>query len=161
MDVFSFLEKGLFFAFAALGFAFLFNVPRRALVGVMSLACIGGCLKLFLMHWDIGIIVASLAGASVIGIFSVQVAHFVHVPHVVCSIPAVIPLVPGVYMYRMMVGCLYLTTDLPNDMYLKTLAETIHSALTAGFIAMALAVGVAVPLLLARQKSGKHLRFFS
>jgi uncharacterized membrane protein YjjB (DUF3815 family) len=68
LDILMILEKGIWFGFAALGFAVLFNVPQRTLIIIWMLGAAGGMTKLLLMQANIGIVVATLAGAALIGV---------------------------------------------------------------------------------------------
>lgn len=156
MDVF---ERLLCIFIAALGFAIYFNTPKRALVATGLLALMGGLMKLMLLHQGAGDILATLGGASIIGVLAIQVAHYAHVPQIVLSIPALIPFVPGSSTYQMMRGLLSLTRLMPNEAYLQILSETVRHGISAAFITMAIAVGVGIPMLITRKTSGKHLYF--
>jgi len=159
VDILMIFEKGIWFGFAALGFAVLFNVPRRTLLIVYFLGAIGGLTKLLLMQSNVPIIIATFAGASLIGILSVSAAHNKHAPPLVFSIPAVIPMIPGAFAYRMMLGLIKLSgTLISTETYSQTLAETTSNGLKAFFILMALATGVAVPMLISRKETIKKMR---
>ncbi|MEI6678017.1 MAG: threonine/serine exporter family protein [Mariniphaga sp.] len=155
----SVLEKGIWFGFAALGFAVLFNVPQRTLLIVWLIAALGGMTKLILMQFDIGIVVATFIGASLVGILSVSAAHNKHAPPLVFSIPSVIPMVPGAFAYKMMLGLIKLSgTSVTDDTYFQTLAETTSNGLKTMFILMVLAAGVAIPMLISRKETIKKIR---
>lgn len=154
-----YLTKGIFFGLAALGFAVLFQTPRRTLWVILLLASVGGIVKTMLVDLGYGVIVATLVGATVIGFLSVQAAHGLHAPQLVFSIPSVIPFVPGVYTYRMMIGVIELTQSWKSETYLATLSETVQNGITAALIILSLAVGVAFPLLMTRRDTGKFLGF--
>ena len=49
---------------------------------------------------DWGLILGSLIGSSLISIICIKAVHIFHTPHHCLSIPSVIPMVPGVLMYR-------------------------------------------------------------
>jgi len=153
------LEKGIWFGFAALGFAVLFNVPQRALLIIWLIGAAGGLVKLILMQWNIGIVMASFVGSTLVGILSVYAAHNKHAPPLVFSIPAVIPMVPGAFAYRMMLGLIKLAaTTITSNSYSQTLAETTSNGLKALFILLVLAVGVAIPMLISRKETIKKIR---
>ncbi|MEI6142228.1 MAG: threonine/serine exporter family protein [Mariniphaga sp.] len=153
------LEKGVWFGFAALGFAVLFNVPQRTLIIIWMLGAAGGLTKLLLMQANIGIVVATLAGAAVIGVLSVSAAHNKHAPPLVFSIPSVIPMVPGAFAYRMMLGLIKLAgTAVTDPSYHQTLAETTSNGLKTMFILMSLAAGVSIPMLISRKDTIKKIR---
>ena len=153
------LEKGIWFGFAALGFAVLFNVPQRTLKIIWLIAAAGGLTKLMLMQCNVGIVVATFAGASLVGLLSVYAAHNKHAPPLVFSIPSVIPMIPGAFAYRMRLGLMQLSgTAVSNETYYQTLAETTSNGLKTMFILMALAVGVAIPMLISRKETIKKIR---
>lgn len=145
------------FGFAALGFAVLFNVPPRALVAVWLLAVAGGFVKLVTLGLGLGPVTASLLGASTIGVLSIPAAHNRHAPPMVFSIAAVIPMVPGVFAYRTMIGLVQLTGEV-DSAYQQALSETINNGAKALFILMALAVGVALPNIVMRLDSAKQMK---
>jgi len=159
MDFINILEKGFWAGFAALGFAILFNVPQRTLLIIWAMGALGGLLKFLLLGLEVNIVLASLAGASLIGVLSVYAAHNKHAPPLVFSIPSVIPMVPGTFAYRMMLGCMELVgTSSNSDTYLKTLAETTNNGLKAIFILIALSAGVAIPMLVTRKDTFKRIK---
>ena len=159
LDFLMILEKGIWFGFAALGFAVLFNVPQRTLIIIWMLGAAGGLTKLLLMQANVGIVVATLAGAALIGVLSVSAAHNKHAPPLVFSIPSVIPMVPGAFAYRMMLGLIKLAgTAVTDPTYHQTLAETTSNGLKTMFILMSLAAGVSIPMLISRKDTIKKIR---
>ena len=89
MVLISLLEKGFWAGFAALGFAILFNVPQRTLLIIWVMGALGGLTKFFLLGLDVNIVLASLVGASLIGVLSVYAAHNKQAPPLVFSTPSV------------------------------------------------------------------------
>jgi uncharacterized membrane protein YjjB (DUF3815 family) len=158
METLQLLEKGIWYGFAALGFAILFNVPQRTLKIIYLLSAIGGLTKIFLAFYGVNIIVASFLGASLIGILSIPASHNKHAPPLVFSIPALIPLVPGVFGYRTMLGIMKLTTLNNSDVYTSILNETIHNGIITFLITLALAAGASIPMLSTRKVSIKKVK---
>jgi uncharacterized membrane protein YjjB (DUF3815 family) len=158
MEWFLILEKGLWFGLASIGFSILFNVPPRTILMIALLAAIGGITKIILVEFGVGVILASFAGASLIGILSIQAAHNKHAPPLVFSIPAVIPMVPGVFAYKMMLGFIKLAGSASDPGYSQIINETVNNGIKALFILMTLAVGVSIPMLITRKSSVKNLR---
>lgn len=151
------LENAPWFGAAALGFAVLFNVPPRTLVVIGLLGATGGSVKLIMLGLGLGPILASFLGASAVGLLSIPAAHNKHSPPMVFSIASVIPMVPGVFAYRMMFGFIALTGDI-GDSYERILAQTVNAGMKTVFILMALAVGVALPNIITRKESAKDMR---
>lgn len=158
MEWLLFFEKGIWFGLAALGFAVLFNVPPRVLFTVWLFGALGGLTKVLLLKVGVNVILASLGGASLVGILSIPAAHNRHAPPLVFSIPAVIPMVPGVFAYRMMLGLIRLAGSPENSDYQHVISQTVSNGLNMFFILMALAVGGSLPFLITRKESVKKLR---
>ena len=158
-ELLAIMEKGIWFGFAALGFAVLFNVPQRTLLTIWLMGAAGGVVKLLMIHFGIDIVFSTFAGATLVGILSVSAAHNKHAPPLVFSIPAVIPMIPGAFAYRMMLGLIKLSgTAISSESYSLTLNETVSNGLKTLFILMSLAVGVAIPMLISRKETIKKIR---
>ena len=99
-------------AVSAMGFSTIFNIPRRLLAVVAVGGIIAVCTRNIVnlgpsnnnIGLDQGVIIGSLAGSSLISIICIKAVHWFHVPHHILSIPSVIPMVPGVLMYRALFG---------------------------------------------------------
>jgi uncharacterized membrane protein YjjB (DUF3815 family) len=158
MEWLLFFEKGIWFGSAALGFAILFNVPPRTLLVVWLLGAAGGLTKLLLIQLGAGVILGSLGGASLIGLLSIPAAHNRHAPPLVFAIPSVIPMVPGIFAYRMILGLIALAGTPGMVSTEQTLTDTFSYGLKVMFILMSLATGVAIPMLITRKSSAKNLK---
>lgn len=161
MELLVLLEKGIWFGCAAIGFGILFNVPVRTLYMIFLLGMIGGLTKVYLMHFNVGVILSSFAGASIIGILSIPAAHNKHAPPLVFSIPALIPMVPGAFAYRTMLGLIKLTALSDSGLYSNILNETVSNGLKTVFILLTLAAGASIPMLVTRKSSAKHIKLKS
>lgn len=152
------LIKSFWAGIAAIGFGILFNIPRRAIFPVWTLGAVGGLIKFGMMYFDFGIVLASFVGAIIIGIISIRLAHMRNSPPLVFSIPAVIPMVPGFFAYKMMLGLIALASIENTDFYLQTLVETVNNGAKMLFILLSLGIGVAMPMLIMRKESVKKLK---
>ncbi|OIR12116.1 hypothetical protein GALL_63670 [mine drainage metagenome] len=74
------------------------------------------------------------------------------------AIPSVIPLIPGVFAYRTMLGLIKLTGNIGAD-YNQILSETVNNGAKTLFIIMSLSLGVAIPMHVMRKESVKKIRF--
>jgi uncharacterized membrane protein YjjB (DUF3815 family) len=144
---------------AALGFGVLFNAPRRSLLPIAIGGIIAGLVKFSLLHPALGagVILGSFAAAAAIGFASIPMAHLSHVPPMIFAIPSVIPLVPGAFAYRTMLGLMRLTGDITAD-YPQILSQTVHNGTRTLFVIMALSLGVAIPMHVMRKESVKNIR---
>jgi uncharacterized membrane protein YjjB (DUF3815 family) len=155
-DWFEVLFKAFWCGWAALGFAVLFNTPVRALFAIYLCGFMVGLVKYIILQPAIGggVILASLLAASTVGFASIPVAHWRHVPPVIISIPAVIPLVPGSFAYRSMLGMMKFI----NHTEVEVLTNTVHNGLMTVFIILVLSLGVTLPMLLFRIESVKKVK---
>ncbi|PWG82504.1 threonine/serine exporter family protein [Pararcticibacter amylolyticus] len=153
------LEKCIWFGLAATGFAVLFNVPVKNLPAIYLMGAAGGFTKVFTMHLGTNIVFGSLYGATVVGFLSIYFAHRRHSPPPVLAIPAVIPMIPGILAYKMIIGLIKLAGEVQPDTYSQILSETVNNGLKVMFILMCLAGGVAIPMLITRKESAKELKF--
>lgn len=158
MDWISFFEKWIWFGCAAIGFAILFNVPKRTLIAIFFMAAFGGSAKLLIVHWNDSIILGTFLGSALIGFLSIFAAHFRHSPPVVFAIPAVIPMVPGSFAYNTMKGIIRLTTNTGTTDFVELLRDTVTNGLMTLFVLMAIAVGVVAPMLITRRDSAKQIK---
>lgn len=153
------LIKGFWAGFAAIGFAILFNVPRRTIFPIWCIGAMGGLIKFTVMSFEISVVFASFFGAVAVGIVAIQMAHLKDSPPLVFSIPSVIPMIPGIFAYKFMLGMIALTSIENADTYLKTLIETVNNGAKMMFVLIALGTGVAIPMLLTRKESVKKSKF--
>jgi uncharacterized membrane protein YjjB (DUF3815 family) len=158
MEIVLLFEKGIWAGIAALGFGVLFNVPVRTLFSIWWLGALGGFTKYILMEGDLNIILSSLIGASLIGIISVPLAHKIHSPPLIFSIPAIIPMIPGALVYRMMLGLMKISVHTDDTGMDTVLTDIVQSGMKAVFILLSLAVGVVLPMLVTRKESAKRIR---
>jgi len=158
-DLISIASMGFWCGVASLGFGVLFNTPPRTLFALWVGGFIAGCIKFSILELASGgIVMASFMGALAVGILSIPVAHFRHVPPMIFSIPSVIPLVPGVFAYRTMLGLIRLSR--PSEVDYGSLAETtVHNGVNTLFVIMSLALGVAIPMHVMRKQSVKEIRW--
>ncbi len=157
MDFTTILLKAFWCGWGAVGFGILFNVPPRTLFALYIGGAIGGFLKFYLLSMSVGVVLSSFVGASVIGILSIPTAHFRHVPPMIFAIPSVIPLIPGIFAYRTMLGLIKLSGTLGVD-YNTIMAETVNNGVKTLFIIMSLAMGVAIPMHVMRKESAKNIK---
>lgn len=92
---------GLFAALAAIGFSTLSDPPRRAFPRIALLAAVGHALRFCLMNYlGLDIATASFIAALSIGFGSLWLGRSIHCPMTVLYIPALLPMIPGIYAYK-------------------------------------------------------------
>lgn len=150
------LEAGFWSAVTATGFAALFHVPHRSFWLVALLGAMGYCLRFAWLAQGGGIVAGTLLASCAIGLVSMVLSYATLSPAVVYSIPAVIPMVPGSYAYKTMIGLMEIANDGAS---LQELVNTANNSLVAAFVLLALAIGVSVPNLLLRGQSVRDIRW--
>ncbi|MGD9417690.1 MAG: threonine/serine exporter family protein [Verrucomicrobiota bacterium JB025] len=141
----------------AIGFAVLFQTPTRVLHVAGLLGGLGHCIRFSLLSHDIGIIPATLAGTVFIGLFGIVLSHKVHTPPVVFTMPACITMIPGLFAYRAMLGCLKITDLEHARTHPETVTVTAHYFVLTACLLFTLAIGICIGALLFRKRSSKSL----
>lgn len=146
-------------AISAMGFSMIFNIPRRLLAVVAVGGIIAVCTRNFVnlgpsngnIGLDMGLAVGSLVGSAVASLIATQAIHWFNAPHHCLSIPSVIPMIPGVLMYR----TLFALIDMHGVVGEVTTA--MHNGILASLTILCIAIGVAIPNIFFRQMiSSKH-----
>jgi len=152
-ELFMIAAKAFWCGCAAFGFGILFNAPKRALLPVWVAGFVTGLVKFTAMQplFSVGIIGASFIAALVSASVVVFIASWQKFPPSIVAIPAVIPLIPGIFAYKTMLGAIRLTTSLGDD-YTTILSTTVHTGLKTLFIVLGISLGVAIPIQLFRQR---------
>jgi uncharacterized membrane protein YjjB (DUF3815 family) len=155
-EVFFFVLRDSFWsAIAAVGFAILFNVPRQTLPACALLGAVGHGLRAALMAlFGMPIEAATLLAAITAGFLGELLARHYHMPRLVFVVPGVIPMVPGVFAYRTMLGIFEVTglADLSAIEGAEVLLQTAVYAIRTGLILAGLAFGIIAPNLLFRRR---------
>lgn len=139
-------------AISAMGFSMIFNIPRRLLWVVAIGGIIAVCTRNFVnlgpsnnnIGLDMGLAIGSLAGSALASVIAVKAVHWVHAPNHVLSIPSVIPMVPGVLMYRALVGLIEMNGVVGE------LTNAMKFGMASAITIMCIALGVAIPNVFAR-----------
>ena len=144
------MQNSIWAGLAAVGFALLFNVPRRTLFGCTLAGALGYAVRSLLLELGlVGIETGTLLAATLVSVLGVMFGRVWRVPAVVFAVPGLIPFVPGSLAFRAVSDLLTLTTGAAADdtLLLKAVVSTLKSILIVG----AIAAGVAVPSLLLRR----------
>ena len=111
ISILSVIEPAIMAAVTAVAFAVLFSVPSRTLHVIAGLGALGISQRLFFFDLGLSTIEGTFISAAIIGIISIWLSWKYHAAAIVFSIPSVIPMVPGVYAYRTMMGLLAFSHD--------------------------------------------------
>jgi uncharacterized membrane protein YjjB (DUF3815 family) len=141
---------GLLAAIAGIGFGAISHPPKRAFLYIGILAAIGHSLRYFLMHaLHVDIAAASFCASIVIGCLTLWFGRITYCPMTVLYIPALLPMVPGMYAYKTVFGLMKFMQNL-NDETLapKYLQETLSNAVVTVSTVFLLALGATLLLFL-------------
>lgn len=149
----TYLSYSIAAAISAMGFSMIFNIPKRLLWVVAIGGIIAVCTRNFVnlgasndnVGLDQGPIMAALVGSALISVLCVKFVHVFHTPHHCLAIPSVIPMVPGVLMYR----ALFALIEMQG--VVGELTEAFSNAVKASLIILCIAIGVAIPNIYARR----------
>lgn len=145
------LQDAFWSGVAAAGFAVLFNVPRRALAGSVIAGALGHATRTLLMTLGLQIELATLFGAAVVGFLGHYFARRWRVADLVFTVPGVIPMVPGGFAFRTMIGLLQLASPGAAS-GMPLLVDTAVNATKTGLILAAIAGGITAPSLLFQRR---------
>ena len=141
-------------ALAGAGYAAIFNLPGRLLPVVALGAVIAVDVRnLMVIQLDSNLVAGSFLGAAILGVAAQKAIHWFHTPGSVLTIPSVIPLMPGVLLYRLLFSILNITT-----IDAQTLLVGIRSGVEAATVVIAMAVGVTIPTIFFRPRLEKYQR---
>lgn len=146
--IFTVVIDAVWSGIAALGFAVLFNVPRSLLVECTLAGAIGHATRALLMQMGMSIEWGTLVGATLVGFFAAWRAARSHAPAAIFGIVGGIPMVPGAFAYRAMIGVLSIATATAPDLGSRLLIEASTNAIKTALILGAIAIGIAAPTLL-------------
>lgn len=127
---------------ASVGFAVLFNIPRKETIYTGIAGGIGWVIYNKLLLLNVSAIFASFVGALIVGIIAELLAKFRKKPATIFVIPGIITLVPGYGLYFSM---------------LKIIEEDYTEAGRVGFETLLIAVVIASAIIIA-SSFGKVLR---
>src|SRR3954452_9481412 len=125
---------------AAIGFAVLFNVPKRLLLGCFLGGALGHTLRTLLVNTGTSVEFGSLVGAATVGFLSVYLSKRYAVPASIFAVTGAIPLVPGVFAYQTIIGLLNATAATSEQSVSLLVAAGVNGTRTA-LILSAIAFG--------------------
>lgn len=142
------LLDGLFAAVAAVGFGAISDPPMRAFPRIALLAAVGHALRFCLMNYaSVDIASASLAAGIAIGAGSLWLGRGIRCPMTCLYIPALLPMVPGIYAYKAVFSLIMFMQSLDDAaVSLEYMQDFFMNAtVSVGVIAL-LAAGATVPI---------------
>lgn len=137
-------------AIAAMGFSTIFNVQRKLLWVVAIGGMIAVCTRNF-VNFELGYgpVIGSFMGALMVSLIALKAVHWFHVPNHVLTIPSVIPMIPGVLMYRGLLGLINMHGVIGE------VTNAMSNAITSALIIFCISLGVAIPNIFLRKYIAK------
>ena len=96
--------------------------------------------NVLMLEFGLSQAIGSFAAAAVVGISALKVIHIVHTPNTLLIIPPIIPLVPGVLLYRLLFAILHIQT-----ISVEELLEALRFGVSGITIILAIVIGVSIP----------------
>jgi uncharacterized membrane protein YjjB (DUF3815 family) len=137
------IMDGLLAAIAGIGFGAISHPPKRAFLYIGILAAVGHALRYYLMHaLQVDIAAASFCASLIIGLLTLWFGRITYCPMTVLYIPALLPMVPGMYAYKTVFGLMMFMQHLKDEvMAPKYLLETFSNAVVTVSTVFLLALG--------------------
>jgi len=139
-------NDAFFSAIPAVGFAMLFNVPKRFLKYCAVAGALGHGCRTLLLHIGLPIEWATFAAAALVGLVTIGFAKRHLAPPLMYAVAAIIPMIPGSYAFNTVIALVQLTAQ--SEISPELTSEVITNGLKTVFILGALSVGLAMPSLI-------------
>lgn len=128
------LTDGALAAVAGIGFGAISHPPRRAFLYIAILAAIGHAVRFYLMKGlEVDIAAASFAGSLTIGFVALMLSRMARCPMTVLYIPALLPMVPGMYAYKTVFAGMMFMQNFKDE---KLAAEYLQTMMTNGMVTL-------------------------
>ncbi len=150
MIVADILLDALFAAVAAIGFGAISDPPMRAFPRIATLAAFGHALRFGLMRYaEADIASASFVAAFAIGMGSLWLGRGIRCPMTVLYIPALLPMVPGIYAYKTVFSLIMFLQSLERaDEGMRFMQQFFLNATVSLSVIALLAAGATLPIFL-------------
>ncbi len=144
MDI---IADGLLAAVAGIGFGAISHPPRRAFLYIAVLAAVGHALRFCLMNYlDMDIATGYFLAALTIGFGSLWLGTISRCPTTVLYIPALLPMIPGMYAYRTIFALVMSMQNQKEAVLLeKYMQELLANATVTVSVVFLLALGTTIP----------------
>ncbi|ACA85301.1 threonine/serine exporter family protein [Shewanella woodyi] len=140
------LNDAIFSAIPAVGFAMVFNVPKRFLPYCAVAGALGHSCRTLLLHVNLPIEWATFVAAALVGLVTIGFAKRHLAPPLMYAVAAIIPMIPGTYAFNTVIALVQLTAQ--SEISPELTSAVISNGLKTVFILGALSVGLAMPSLL-------------
>lgn len=140
-----FMTDAWFAWIPAVGFAMIFNVPTKMLVLCAAGGALTHSLRFLLLHFGMPIEWATFIVSTNMGFIGLYWSRKYLIPRPVFTVASVIPMIPGSFAFKAMVGVVAINT---NGYSLELMQTVMENGLRTLFILTALSFGLAIPSIL-------------
>lgn len=155
-------QDALFSAIAAIGFACASNPPRRAYLYCGIIAAAGHASRYLILQSESAdsgfFLFATATAALLIGLLAVIAAPLAKVPAETYLYPALLPMIPGMYAYRMFGALVMLLSDSGEEGFYHNFYLFASQGLMFFAILLVMAVGSTAPIFLFKRLSFQATR---
>lgn len=149
------LTDGFFAAIAAIGFGAISDPPMRAFPRIALLAALGHALRFCLMNYmEVDIATASFFASVLIGMGSLWLGARIYCPMTALYIPALLPMIPGMYAYKTVFALTMFLQNLNRPEWGEHyMQEMFLNAVVTCSVIFMLTVGATIPIFIFRNKA--------
>tara|TARA_R110001583_G_scaffold10698_8_gene49210 strand:+ start:41219 stop:41683 length:465 start_codon:yes stop_codon:yes gene_type:complete len=140
-----FIIDALFASVPAVGFAMVFNVPKKMLIYCAIGGAFAHSLRFLLMNFGLHIEWATLMASSSMGFIGLYWSRKRLIPRPVFTVASVIPMIPGSFAFTTVIGLVELNTA---GYTIEVMQIVTENGLKTLFILGALSFGLALPSIL-------------
>ncbi len=155
------LLDALFSAIAAIGFAAISRIPRRAYFYCGVIAALGHSLRFLLMDpqgLHMHIFLATFIASFFIGLLAVFLSPLAKTPAEACFFPSLLPMIPGIYAYKTFGGlAMCILTD-SQDAYNYYFYQFTQNGFICISILLGMVVGATLPIFIFKKISFQATR---
>ncbi len=149
MFLLALLEDGVLAAIASIGFGSISNLPRRAFLGCAILASVGHMTRYAFMNvLGIHMIGAAFVASLLIGLLSLPISRFWHVPPEAYSFPALLPMIPGMFAYRTVESLIKCVASVDEVEFVHYSYLFNYNAVMCVLVVTVMVIGVATPVIM-------------
>ena len=140
-----FIIDAMFAAVPAVGFAMVFNVPKKMLIYCAVGGAFAHSFRFILMNFGLHIEWATLMASSSMGFIGLYWSRKRYIPRPVFTVASVIPMIPGSFAFTTIIGLVEINTAGYSVELMEIVTE---NGLKTLFILGALSFGLALPSIL-------------
>ncbi|WP_418184983.1 threonine/serine exporter family protein [Aliarcobacter vitoriensis] len=136
--------EAIFAAFASVGFAMVFNVPKHTL----KYCALGGAIvydfRTIFLALDFGIEISTFLASAIIGIIALYWSRKYKIPRPVYTVASIIPILPGTFAFSAMINLIDINRFGAS---IELIELFVHNGLKAIAILIAITFGLVLPSL--------------